>query len=107
MHSQSGSTSIKAGGDGDWKFKGDNGNPYVDEHKDLYAAIDNGTRINEARQVAESTLTAIMGRMSAYTGKEVTWEQARNSTEDLSPARYEFGALAVAPVATPGKTPLV
>ena len=35
--------------------------------------------------MAESTLTAIMGRMSAYTGKAVTWEQALNSQQNLMP----------------------
>jgi myo-inositol 2-dehydrogenase / D-chiro-inositol 1-dehydrogenase len=81
--------------------------PYVQEHIDLYAAIRSGKRVNEARTVAESTLTAIMGRMSAYTGQEVTWEQAMASTLDLSPRAYEFGANPVDGVATPGKTALV
>jgi predicted dehydrogenase len=89
-----------------WRFKGDNGNPYVQEHIDLFGAIESGEHVNEARQVAESTLTAIMGRMSAYTGQEVTWEQALNSTLDLSPPKYEFGPLPVAEVAMPGQTPL-
>ena len=46
-----------------------------------------------ASTVAESTLTAIMGRMSAYTGKAVTWEQALNSKLDLLPENLELGAL--------------
>ena len=45
--------------------------------------------------------------MSAYTGKAVTWEQALNSQEVLAPTKLEWGPLAVAPVAIPGKTPLV
>ncbi len=94
-------------GDEAWQFRGENSSPYEQEHRDLAAAIAGGNRINEARNVAEATLTAIMGRMSAYTGKEVTWEQALNSTEDLSPASYEFGPLPVPPVAMPGRTPLV
>jgi hypothetical protein len=57
--------------------------------------------------VAESTLTAIMGRMAAYTGKVVTWDQAMNSTLDLSPVKYEMGPLPTGEVAVPGKTPLV
>ena len=57
--------------------------------------------------MAESTLTAIMGRMSAYTGKEVTWEQAMDSKLDLSPPAYEWGSLPMPPVAVPGKAPLV
>ncbi len=48
-----------------------------------------------------------MGRMSAYTGQEVTWEQALNSKEDLTPARLEFGPIEVPPVAMPGKTQLI
>jgi hypothetical protein len=112
LHTRTGAANIKSDeGGGDWRFKADNGNPYLDEHIDLFTAIESGKHINEARQVAESTLTAIMGRMSAYSGKEVTWEQALNSQEDLAPhapnVHYEFGPLAVAPVAMPGKTPLV
>jgi len=82
---------------------------YVREHKDLIDSIRAGRPINEGRQVAESTLTAIMGRMSAYTGKLVTWEQAMNSQLDLWPKTdLEFGApMAVAPVAMPGKEQLI
>ena len=42
-------------------------------------------------------MAAIMARMAAYTGKEVTWEQAMNSKEDLTPPRYEWGAIATPP----------
>ncbi|MBL9031085.1 MAG: Gfo/Idh/MocA family oxidoreductase [Phycisphaerae bacterium] len=90
-----------------WKFEGENPNPYVQEHKNLVAAIASGQPINEGVQVAHSTLTAIMGRMSAYTGKVVTWEQALNSTLDLVPAKLEMGPLATPEVAVPGRTPLV
>jgi predicted dehydrogenase len=93
-------------GASDWRFSAANPNPYVVEHQDLIAAIRSGSRINEARRVAESTLTAIMGRMSAYTGKEVTWEEALNSTLNLSPPAYAFGDLPVRPVPEPGRTPL-
>jgi len=48
-------------------------NPYVQEHVDLLNSIFGGKPINEARDVATSTLTAIMGRISAYTGKLVRW----------------------------------
>ena len=91
-----------------WRFIGNNGNPYVLEHVDLLASVrGDGPYLNEARRVAESTLTAIMGRMSAYTGKAVTWEQALNSKLDLSPPSYEFGDLPVRPVPQPGRTPLI
>lgn len=89
-----------------WKFDGKESNPYVQEHIDLLSAIRSGKHVNEARQIAESTLTAIMGRMAAYTGKTVTWDFAMKSMLDLSPPSYEFGPLPVATVAMPGKTPL-
>lgn len=90
-----------------WDWEGEAPSPYVQEHTDLIASIRAGTPLNEGRTVAESTLTAIMGRMSAYTGQKVTWEQALNSSEDLTPSEYAFGPLAVAEVAMPGKTRLL
>ena len=54
----------------------------MQEHIDLIESIRTGKPLNELKNVAESTLTAIMGRMSAYTGKAVTWEQALNSKVD-------------------------
>ena len=95
-------------GERPWTFEGERPNPYVVEHKDLIASIrGDGARLNEAERVAESTLTAIMGRMSAYTGREVTWEMALGSSLDLSPNAYEFGALSVGEVPVPGRTPFV
>jgi predicted dehydrogenase len=83
-------------------------NPYVQEHTDLIESIRSDKPLNELKQVAESTLTAIMGRMSAYTGKKVTWEQALNSTEDLMPKDLTLDmSLPVAAIAIPGKTPLI
>ena len=49
------------------------GGPYVQEHRDLIKSIREGKPLNEARNVAESTLVAIMGRISAYTGQIVRW----------------------------------
>ena len=65
-------------------------NPYVQEHIDLLESIVSGKPINELKQVAESTLTAIMGRMSAYTGKAVTWDQALNSKLDTFPKHLDM-----------------
>ncbi|GIV01651.1 MAG: dehydrogenase [Fimbriimonadales bacterium] len=91
-------------GEQPWRFDGERPNPYVEEHRHLIQALRGGAYINEGRQVAESTLTAILGRMAAYTGQEVTWEQALNSKENLMPEKLEFGPLPVPPVAMPGKT---
>jgi myo-inositol 2-dehydrogenase / D-chiro-inositol 1-dehydrogenase len=89
-----------------WKFPEKDNRPYVQEHADFIAAIRKGTPYNELKTVAESTLTAIMGRMSAYTGKAVTWEQALNSKETLLPANLTFGPLPTPPVPMPGQTSL-
>ncbi len=92
---------------GGWRTRGSE-NPYVTEHVDLFASIRGASpRLNEAKRVAESTLTAIMGRMSAYTGKEVTWEQAMSSELDLMPTTLAFGPNEVPPPPTPGRTPLI
>ncbi len=94
-------------GENEWKFEGEAPSPYVQEHTDLINSIREGDPLNEARQIAHSSLTAIMGRMSAYTGQEITWDQALNSQENLMPEKLEFGPLPVAPVAVPGKTPFI
>ena len=91
-----------------WKFDADEANPYVQEHADLIASIRSGNPLNEGRQVAESTMCAIMGRMSAYTGRAISWEWAMTSSKlDLTPPKYDFGPLPVEPVAIPGVTPLI
>jgi len=83
-------------------------NPYVQEHTDLVESIRKGKPLNEGKRIAESTLTAIMGRMSAYTGLALSWDWVMNASKlDLSPPRYEMGELPVAPVAIPGKTELI
>lgn len=83
-------------------------NPYEQEHAALISAIRTGRRVNEGRQIAESTLTAILGRMCAYTGREIKYDWVLNSSRlDLTPARMEFGPLPVAEVASPGRTALV
>jgi hypothetical protein len=94
-------------GEKSWHFEAKDGLPYVQEHTDLIASIRSGNPYNELQTVAESTLTAIMGRMAAYTGQAVTWDQALNTEEILMPSKLEWGPLAVAPIAMPGKTKLV
>lgn len=53
--------------------------PYVQEHVDLINAIVNDTPLNEAEQVTDSTLTAIMGREAAYSGSVVEWDDVLKS----------------------------
>jgi predicted dehydrogenase len=79
-------------------------NPYVQEHADLLASIRAGSPLNEGRQVAESTLTAIMGREAAYTGQVVEWDALLAAEQHLMPPDVGFGPLPVPPVAMPGHT---
>jgi myo-inositol 2-dehydrogenase/D-chiro-inositol 1-dehydrogenase len=82
-------------------------NPYVQEHTDLIACVRAGKPYNELENVAHSTLTAILGRMAAYTGKRVTWEDALNTTQDTMPkALARDSKIDVAPLPVPGKTAL-
>jgi len=91
-----------------WKFEGDEPNPYVVEHTDLIASIRAGKPLNEGQRIAESTMCAIMGRMSAYTGRALSWDWAMKASKlDLFPVRLEFGPNPVDAVAVPGVTPLV
>jgi hypothetical protein len=83
-------------------------NPYVQEHIDLLESITSGRPLNELQQVAESTLVAIMGRMSAYTGKAVTWEQALNSRLDTFPKTLDIKAsMEEPPIPKPGVSELI
>jgi myo-inositol 2-dehydrogenase/D-chiro-inositol 1-dehydrogenase len=65
--------------------------PYKQEHIDFVTAIRTNQRVNEAERTAVATLTAIMGRISSYTGQEVTWDQMMESDLKLGPERMEFG----------------
>jgi myo-inositol 2-dehydrogenase/D-chiro-inositol 1-dehydrogenase len=71
------------------------------EHINLVTAIRRGEVINDAEAQVHSTLMAIMGRESAYTGKDVTWEQMMNSDMRLGPTTYEFGPVPNIPETVP------
>ncbi len=86
-----------------WRFNEPEPNPYHQEHVDLIESIRKGEPINEAKNIAESTLTGIMGRESAYSGQTVEWDKIINSQVRLGPEKYEFGSFPVSPVAMPGK----
>jgi predicted dehydrogenase len=65
--------------------------PYVQEHINLITGIRTGVVVNDAEAQVNSTLITIMGRMSAYTGKDVTWDEVLNSDLYLGPKTYDFG----------------
>jgi len=75
---------------------------YDVEHQELFAAIRAGNTINNGQYMSYSTMLAIMGRQACYTGKSITWDEAINSDQDLSPEKYEWGAAPPVKVALPG-----
>lgn len=90
--------------DGDsWEYREKHPSGTTLEHEHLIASIRAGKPINEAQAIAESTMTAIIGREAVYSGQEISWDEAMNSTTRRGPEEYEFGPLPVAPVAKPGK----
>jgi predicted dehydrogenase len=91
-------------GDKNWKYDGAQNNMYQTEHDELFASIRAGQPINNGEYMCKSTMMAILGRMSAYTGKTLTWEQAMNSSEVLGPTKYDWGSMDTPLVATPGVT---
>lgn len=94
-------------GEKDWRYSGPRPDMYQVEHDELFASIRAGKPINNGVRLAHSTLTAIMGRMAAYTGQQVTWEQALNSEENLVPENLDWNMkIPVAPLAMPGQTKL-
>jgi len=107
MHVWTPSHSIRASGRPEWKYDGPRNNMYRAEHEELFASIRTGAARNDGERMALSTLMAIMGRMAAYTGKVVTWQQAMTSTEDLAPKTWTWGDCPTDPVARPGITKLL
>ncbi|HTI71430.1 MAG TPA: Gfo/Idh/MocA family oxidoreductase [Candidatus Limnocylindria bacterium] len=111
-----GGNSIKFMGGGGWKYKSAKKvDPYQQEHDDLFAAIRNNLPYNEAKRGAESTMTAILGRMATYSGNELQWDDALNSKVIYTPDDYDnmtftsvlkskANADGFYPVPVPGKT---
>jgi myo-inositol 2-dehydrogenase/D-chiro-inositol 1-dehydrogenase len=92
-------------GDNPWTFSGQKYDMYQREHDLLFQAIRKGEVMNDGDRMCSSTLMGIMGRMAAYTGQQITWEQALNSQERLVPETLDWkGKWEVPPLAQPGKT---
>ena len=88
-----------------WRYRGQGVEMYQNEHNELMASIRAGQPINDGDWMASSTLMAIMGRIAAYTGQEITWEQALNSQERLVPEKLTWDMkLPITPLARPGIT---
>ena len=66
-------------------------NPYQQEHNDLFKAIRLGQyKINDTKQGADATLSAIIGRMATYSGQVITWDEAIKMDQNLVPDLYSF-----------------
>ena len=90
-----------------WRYKdsGPRVDMYQQEHNELFASIRNRKPINDGDWMAQSTLIGIMGRMAAYTGQEISWEQMMRSQEKLVPDKLDWKMkLDIPPMAMPGVT---
>ena len=98
----------KIEGENPFTYDGPSVKPNVQEYADLITSIREGKHINEGKRIAETTLTAIMGRMSAYTGRALKWDWVMNASKlKLGPDKMELGSFTMEPVAIPGKTTLI
>lgn len=119
VHGTKGKASImgcRIWGETNWRSQA-SGDPYQIEHNKLFAAIRSGTPINNGDYMVKSTMIAVMGQISCYTGKEITWEQINNSDffyppkpedcrDDMEPP-VKPGPDGSYPVYIPGKTKLI
>jgi len=92
----------------DWRFRGEDNDMYQQEHDELFASIRNGKPMNDGEWMAQSTMLGIMGRMVAYTGQTITYEEALNSQEKIGPdVITDSTEFADPPVAQPGITKFI
>jgi myo-inositol 2-dehydrogenase/D-chiro-inositol 1-dehydrogenase len=88
-----------------WSYDGPRRDMYQNEHDVLFKSIRDGAGHNDGEWMMRSTMMSIMGRMAAYTGQVLTWEQALASEEVLAPETLAWGPLSVRPRPVPGSTP--
>ncbi|QNN23097.1 Gfo/Idh/MocA family oxidoreductase [Planctomycetales bacterium ZRK34] len=93
-----------------WKWTGELSSGGREQFADLTGAIRSNKPINECKRLAEATMMAIMGRMSAYTGRAVSWKWAVNASQlDLTPPSELMrldASLPECPLPVPGQTKL-
>lgn len=92
-------------GKNEWEYQGEKNDMYQAEHNALFASIRQGKAINDGERAANSTMMAILSRMSAYSGQAITWEEAMNSDKVLGPETYSWDLKYPGPgIAVPGVT---
>ena len=97
---------ITAGGE-KWRYRGDGNDMYQTEHDELFASIRSGKPMNDGEWMANSTMLAIMGRMVAYTGQTITFEEALKSNEVLSPTNEAIATAFEMGFDWPGNNPAI
>jgi hypothetical protein len=88
-------------GETKWQHQGPGGSPYQEEHRALFQAIRAGKPINSRDYMVNATLATVMGQLSCYTGKEVTWDQAAKS-DFFYPPKSEGCSFDMEPPVKPG-----
>lgn len=97
----------KISGANAWEYPGQDREAKAMEQEFFIKTIRDGKPVNEAREMAKSTLGAIMGRMSAYSGRAISWDWALDKSKlDMTPPAYKPGELPIEPVAVPGLSQL-
>lgn len=94
-------------GENAWKYDGPKPSMYRVEHQELFRSLREGKPIDNSEYMINSTMIGIMGRLAAYTGKTLSWDQAMGSTERLGPTEYAWSEVPEPTPAVPGVTPLV
>ncbi|MHC4088597.1 MAG: Gfo/Idh/MocA family oxidoreductase, partial [Planctomycetota bacterium] len=109
-------TGCRIWGETNWRWEG-RCNPYQREHDVLFKAIRSGEPVNNGDYMFRSTMITVMGQISCYTGKEVTWDQINKSDfyyppkpedcrDDMEPP-VKAGAHGSYPVPKPGFTKMI
>lgn len=87
-------------GETNWRWTG-RCDPYQREHDVLFKAIRDGKPVNDGHYMVPSTMVAIMGQISCYTGEEITWERI-NKSEFYYPPKAEDCHDEMEPPVVPG-----
>ena len=69
----------------EWKYNGPGSSPYRAEHVAFFKSIREGTPLNCGDYMAQSTLVAIMGQLSCYSGQETRWQDVTASDFCFAP----------------------
>ncbi|UJH90169.1 Gfo/Idh/MocA family oxidoreductase [Antarcticibacterium sp. 1MA-6-2] len=92
-------------GENSWQYDGESNDMYQTEHDVLFSSIREGKAINDGERAANSSMMGILGRMVAYSGQTITWEEAMNSEKSLGPQKYNWDLNFKGPdIAVPGVT---